>query len=637
MRTLLGATEPGRRALFARVAPLAVSAFFLVIYGARIDPWVGAGDTAKFQLIGATLGTPHAPGYPTYVLLLHLMSRLLPQLTWAASADLFSALCMAATVGLAVLLAQELGARPPAAVAAAVAFGSLEAVRAIASSAEVYPFHLLLVAGALLALLRWRRDGRLRQLVCGGALLSLAFSHHSTIVCSLPAALLLAASRRPPLRRLLAWMPVFLLLALAPFAYIVWRSYAPPTSHLEMQALSAAQLWDGMSGAQHRANLLQVGIAGILTERLPWLGGQLLHQYGWLLALGALGLLAGSGWHDRVFIALLAAGNAAFTLVYTVPDVDIYLLPAHLALALAVSLGAQWLGDRIPRGLATLLYLLVAISPALASPGQPPSLHAVWAREMAATVDAVPAGAVLVSFDYPTSMALTYEAWERHGGVPRVLAVPEVALRVPLAIDRLRRHLAGGTPLRAGPRDELLAPRTPLLCRCPAPSTREALGRQGILTVTAGAGLYRLQSIPGPPPLPAAILASRLVRVTSLRKAIAALEDPAFAPARDALRLGKEGEVRRPRGGSAMLRLVSPDAVIVDVTSPGGGWLVLTDLYASRWTVTVDGRPSGSFRADVLFLGLAVPGGTHRVEVRRDRRPFALARWLRSPWGYLLP
>ena len=179
-----------------------------------------------------------------------------------------------------------------------------------------------------------------------------------------PAALLLAAGRRLPIRRLLAWAPVFLLLALAPFAYIVWRSYMPPTSHLEMQGHSAAQLWDGMSGAQHRANLMQVNA----LEHLPWLGSQLLHRQGWLLALALIGLIAGPGPRDRAFLALLAAGNAAFTLVYTVPDLDVYLLPVHLALAPAIALGVQWLGDRFPRGVAIVLCLLVAVSPSLFGP-----------------------------------------------------------------------------------------------------------------------------------------------------------------------------------------------------------------------------------------------------------------------------
>jgi hypothetical protein len=614
----------------ARFAPLAASFFFLGLYAARIDPWVGAADTAKFQLIGATLGTPHAPGYPTYVLLLHLTSRLFPWLTWAASADLFSALCMAATVGLVAALARELGARPLPALAAGVAFGSLDEVWGIASEAEVYPFHLLLLTGALLALARWRREGRMSQLICGVALLSLALSHHSTIVCSLPATLLLAAGRWLPARRLLAWAPVFLLLALAPFAYIVWRSYAPPTSHLEMQGHSAAQLWDGMSGAQHRANLMQADI----LERLPWLGSQLLHRQGWLLVLALIGLITR---RDRAFLTLLAAGNAAFTLVYTVPDLDVYLLPVHLALAPAIALGTQWLGDRLPRGLAAALCLVVAASPVLFAPPRPAFRQedaAVRARRLAGAVDAIPAGAVLVSFDYPTAMALTYLAWERHGGTPRVLAVPEVALQVPAALAPLRRHLSGGPPMRWGPRDELLPPGTPLIGYCPDPATREALVRQGISTQETGyQGLYRLQASPS---LPGAVLASRLITVPSLRKVIAALQDPGFASDRDALRQGVAGEERRP-GGTAIPRSVSPDAVTVDVSSPEGGWLVLPDLYASRWIVTVDGRPSGSFRADALYLGLPVPGGTHRVEVRRDRNPFSLARWLHGPWGYLLP
>ncbi len=633
---------PSHPARFAWAGALAVGLVCLGVYAARIDPWVGVADTAKFQLIGATLGTPHAPGYPIYVLLLHLLSRLLPFLSWAASADLFSALATAATVAFLARAAEELGAGRLPALAASLAFGLLPAVRGVASEAEVYPFHLLLISGALLALLGWRRTGRFGQLMIGGALLCLGLSHHPTIVCSVPAALLLASARRPPLRRLLIRTPLFLLLALAPFAYIVWRSYAPVTSGVEMQAHSAAQLWDGLSGAQHRANLQLQSLGEILSERLPWIARHLWQEEGWLLALALLGLATAYDRRGRGAIALLLLGNLAFTLVYTVPDLDVFLLPVHLALAPAIALGARRVIDRSPRGLAPIVCLAVVLSPVVFGRALLTANNEPAAREMAAVVDAVPAGAILVSFDYPTSMALLYEAWARHGGTPRLVAIPQAGLAVPLLTDRLRRHLAGGTPFRFGPRDELAAPGTPLICYCPGAPAREALARQGFLTEpTLREGLYSLSVAPSQPPtLPAALWVERRITVPSLHQATATLVAPGFDPSRTVLRIGGDGntgEESRPVGGRVVLREVSANALVADVSSPGGGWLVLTDLYTSRWRVLVDGRPARAFRADVLFAALDVPAGDHSIELRRDRRPFSVVRWFRGPWSYLLP
>ncbi|HXU31457.1 MAG TPA: DUF2723 domain-containing protein [Thermoanaerobaculia bacterium] len=636
-----GVPRPSR---YAWAAPVAAAGVCLGVYAARIDSWVGVADTAKFQLIGATLGTPHAPGYPAYVLLLHLMSRLLPFLSWAASADVFSALCIAANVALVALAAEEIRAGRLASLAAALAFGLLPAIRNVASEAEVYPFHLLLIAGALLALLRWRREGKLGQLVTAGALFSLGLSHHPTIVCSLPAALLLLASRRLPVRRLLVWLPLFALIALAPFAYVVWRSYSPVTSGVEMQAHSAAQLWDGLSGAQHRANLQILSLGTILRERLPWIARSLWHEEGWLLALALLGLWGPGDRRGRQVVALLVAGNLAFTLIYTVPDLDVFLLPVHLGLALAIARGAHRLFERLPgpRLLVPLAGAAVALSPIIFGPPSPISATEAAAQEMAAVVDAMPRNAILVSFDYPRSMALQYQAWRRRGGLPRLVAIPQAGLVVPLLTDRLRRHLSGGTPFRFGPRDELAAPGAPLVCYCPEESAREALARQGFATEPIlRPGLYRLHASPaGPPTLPAALWVDRRITVSSLHEATAALFAPGFDPRKALVRIGPEKEVGEeggPGGGTVVLREVSANALVADIANPGGGWLVLTDLYNSRWRVLVDGQPARSFRADVLFMALGVPAGDHRVELRRDRRPFSLRRFVRGPWGYLLP
>jgi hypothetical protein len=438
---------------------------------------------------------------------------------------------------------------------------------------------------------------------------------------------------------LLVWFPLFALLALAPFGYIVWRSYSPVSSDVEMQAHSAAQLWDGLSGAQHRANLQLLGAGDIFHDRLPWIGRALWHQEGWLLAIALVGLATRGNRRGRLFIALLALGNLAFTLIYTVPDLDVFLLPVHWALALAIALGTRRIAESLPRAPALAFVLAVALSLAIFGPRLPPTAGTAAAREMAALVDAVPPEAILVSFDYDRSMALQYLIWERHGGKPRLAAIPQVGLAVPLLTDRLRRHASGGTPFRIGPRDQLVAPGTPLYCHCPDEPARAALARQGWRTEpTAVAGLYRLSASPQVPTLPAALWVNRQINVASLRDELSALVAPSFAPGNTVLRLGgRSKEETRPTGGGVTLREVSANALVADVTSPGGGWVVLTDLYNARWRVLLDGQPARAFRADVLFLGLEVPAGDHRVELRRDRRQFSLRRWLRGPWGYLLP
>ncbi len=61
--------------------------------------------------------------------------------------------------------------------------------------------------------------------------------------------------------------------------------------------------------------------------------------------------------------------------------------------------------------------------------------------------------------------------------------------------------------------------------------------------------------------------------------------------------------------------------VIVEADSPGGGWVVLNDLWHPWWFADVDGKRRKSCRANVLFRAVAVPPGRHVV--RFTFRPIA--------------
>ncbi|MFN0070889.1 MAG: YfhO family protein [Chloroflexota bacterium] len=72
------------------------------------------------------------------------------------------------------------------------------------------------------------------------------------------------------------------------------------------------------------------------------------------------------------------------------------------------------------------------------------------------------------------------------------------------------------------------------------------------------------------------------------------------------------GEEARPEPAS--VQDIHPGHVRVNVNSPRGGYLVLTDMYHRGWRVQVDGESAPLYLADFLFRGVRVPPGAHSVD-----------------------
>ncbi len=219
------------------------ASFALVIYLATLAPdltWNHNGyDGGELITAAVTLGLPHPPGYPTYVLLGKLVS-LIPVGTVAFRFNLFSACSMAVACGLLAMSIGRLLAgdsqeiahataqrterknvatfaslREPidaksslAAVAAALAFAFTPLVWGQAIISEVYALNLAMLAGFL-----WAMVGR-RAYRLTGLLLGLSITTHLTSLFFLPLALFFIP--RPFWRR----AAVGLLFGLAPLAAI---------------------------------------------------------------------------------------------------------------------------------------------------------------------------------------------------------------------------------------------------------------------------------------------------------------------------------------------------------------------------------------------------------------------------------
>ncbi len=182
---------------------IAVSVFALVVYRATMLPGLGAWDTAEAQTVPTILGTMHPTGFPAYVVLGFLVTKVLaPVAAASTSMNFLSAMLVALAVGTSVFVSRRLGAPPLVAGAVAVAFAFTPIVWAIAVAADAHALHLALVALVTLGLLRWEARVRAwrdapddlglrrsadRAIVGTAALFGVAVANHALSLLLVPA------------------------------------------------------------------------------------------------------------------------------------------------------------------------------------------------------------------------------------------------------------------------------------------------------------------------------------------------------------------------------------------------------------------------------------------------------------------
>jgi len=303
-------------------------------------------DTPMFQFIGRVLGVAHNPGYPLYVLLTFPFSYL-PIGSLAYRINLFSAVCGALTVGLGFLVARELGCRRLVCGAAVLglAFGHIFWSQSVV--AEVYTLDTAIIAGMLLALLVWGRTGRRGFFYASTGLFAAGLGNHTTIVGFMPGMAVYAwLTNRAFVARMRTLVPVALILCAGVFQYgfILLRS-GQSGAYVESPAHSLAELVDVMSGRQFGDRLFAFGWQEVIRERLPWLVGRVVVPE---LTGPGLGLaIAGAVWllwrrpSEGLLIGLGVLATAGFTVNYSVVDAPVFMIPATTMLWVLAAVGGE--------------------------------------------------------------------------------------------------------------------------------------------------------------------------------------------------------------------------------------------------------------------------------------------------------
>ena len=169
----------------------------LVVYALTLAPNVTFWDAGEFIASARSLGIPHPPGTPLFVLMLNVWATLLAFVPYAVATNFFSATCTALAAGVIAEMLARATANKSFGVAAGVAAGAMSSVWLNATETEVYAASLAL---GVLMLWAGERAGRetpegmtLRSWVfLLGYLMVLAVPLHLSALVAAPAAILLA-------------------------------------------------------------------------------------------------------------------------------------------------------------------------------------------------------------------------------------------------------------------------------------------------------------------------------------------------------------------------------------------------------------------------------------------------------------
>ena len=164
--------------------PWVIFLAFLALYTATLLPDVLPADSGEFQLVAATAGVAHSPGYPLYTMLGWLFAHLPlgPGPAWRV--NFFSAVIAAATVALVFHTARRMTCSVWGGLAAALTLGSATTFWATATTASIRPLTAFFTALCLYALVEYKSRVAAstsppdRWLVLFALALSLGLAHH---------------------------------------------------------------------------------------------------------------------------------------------------------------------------------------------------------------------------------------------------------------------------------------------------------------------------------------------------------------------------------------------------------------------------------------------------------------------------
>lgn len=355
-----------QNALSNLLFPLLLVLIIGAIYMRTLLPGIGyMGDTAKFQFIGKVLGTPHAPGYPTYIILNHLFVTIFPFGTLAYKANLLSSIFTITAAIILYFTFQQIKVRPFISFLIVLTFSFGKTVWNQSIIAEVYTLNLLFLSLVTFFFLKWHFSRRDIHFYLGCLFYALSFGNHFIMISMLPALVYLVTitDKRTfisPKKILLVLF--FICLGLSQYYYLYWRTISPDTTYLEIQVRNFRDLFFLLTGGESKDEIFQNVSAVQLFRKIIKFGFFFVREILILIPMPVIAFLNPRKKSIKMFFLIGFLGNLLVSFFYNIDDVWVYLIPSYFFLSCLIAMGFEDIFNTLSgvkkKYIAVLLFLL---------------------------------------------------------------------------------------------------------------------------------------------------------------------------------------------------------------------------------------------------------------------------------------
>ena len=244
-------------------AAIAAAVVLFVVYSLTLAPDVTFWDAGEFIAAAHSLGIPHPPGTPLFVLLASVWANIVP-LPFAVATNLLSAVATALAAGVTARIVHRGTSSAAMAFASAIAAGAMSTAWLNATETEVYAVALALGIVTLWAGERAGRDHDPRWVLLTAYLIALAVPLHLSALVTAPVAIALAAGAPAPVRwRTVAQLGGTFLLVLGVGRMSAWLASLGAMSILASAVLPAQRGGHPRLGAGLGASAATIVLVGL--------------------------------------------------------------------------------------------------------------------------------------------------------------------------------------------------------------------------------------------------------------------------------------------------------------------------------------------------------------------------------------